>query len=210
MSTRGGVVERFISQKVTTHYREERPTKHHGTELRWLINEESVKDTSTGEVITRGVLRHPGICVIVPLLSPDQILLMRQYRFAAGQELWELPAGTISGEERDQRMVATESPEACAARELLEESGYEAGRIRKMAECFAMPGSSDEMIYIFLATELIKRQQSLDIGEMISEIRPFTAGEISGMISRNEIRDAKTLIGLFFALGRQPNGLQIA
>lgn len=204
------MIERFISQKVITRYREERPTKHHGNELRWLINEETIEDTEEGHVFTRGVLRHPGICVIVPLLSPDQILLMRQYRFAAGQELWELPAGTISGEEKDHRMVATESPEGCAARELLEEAGYEAGRIRRIAECFAMPGSSDEMIYLFLATELIRRQQSLDIGEVIGEIRPFTAGEISGMIARNEIRDAKTLIGLFFALGRQPNGLQIA
>ena len=202
-------MDRFITQKVTTRYREERPTKHHGQELRWLINEETIKDTETGDSVTRGVLRHPGICVIVPLLSADQILLMRQYRFAPNQELWELPAGTINGKEKDQRMVQAESPEACAARELLEETGYETGRIRRIAECFAMPGSSDEMIYLFLATELIKRQQSLDVGEVISEIRPFTAGEISGMLARGEIRDAKTLIGLFFFLSRQPNGLQI-
>src|SRR5207344_3373320 len=110
----------------------------------------------------------------------------------------------------EHRMVGTESPEACAGRELLEETGYEAGRIKKIAECYAMPGTSDEMVHLFLATELIKRQQSLDIGEVISEIRAFTGGELSGMIARNEIRDAKTLVGLFYVLSRQPNGLQIS
>ncbi len=124
--------------------------------------------------------------------------------------LWELPAGTINGKEEDKRMAGTESPEACAARELLEETGYEAGRVRKIAECFAMPGTSDEIIHVFFATELTERSQSLDEGEIISEIRAFTAGELAGMISRNEIRDAKTLVGLFYALSRQPHGLQIS
>jgi ADP-ribose diphosphatase len=200
---------RFIWKDVKTKYREERASKH-GTELRWLVNDETIEDTETGKTIRRAAIRHPGICVIVPFVAKDQIVLMRQYRFAANQDLWELPAGTLNGKEDGNRMVATESPEACAARELLEETGYEAGRVRKIAECFAMPGTSDEMIYVFFASELTERSQSLEESEIISEIRPCTAGELAGMISRNEIRDAKTLVGLFYALTRQPHGLQIS
>ena len=200
---------RFIWKDVKTKYREERASKH-GTELRWLVNDETIEDTETEKTFRRAAIRHPGICVIVLFISKDQIVLMRQYRFAADQDLWELPAGTVNGKEEGNRMVQTESPEACAARELLEETGYEAGRVRKIAECFAMPGTSDEIIYVFSATELTERNQSLEETEIISEIRPFTAGELAGMISRNEIRDAKTLVALFYALSRKPHGLQIS
>ena len=200
---------RFIWKDVKTKYREERASKH-GSELRWLVNDETIEDTETEKTFRRAAIRHPGICVIVPFISKDQIVLMQQYRFAADEELWELPAGTLNGKEEGNRMVPTESPEACAARELLEETGYEAGRVRKIAECFAMPGTSDEIIYIFFATELTERTQSLEETEIITEIRPFSAGELAGMISRNEIRDAKTLVGLFYALSQQPHGLQIS
>ena len=200
---------RFIWKDVKTKYREERASKH-GSELRWLVNDETIEDTETGKTFKRAAIRHPGICVIVPFISKDQIVLMHQYRFAADEDLWELPAGTVNGKEEGNRMVQTESPEACAARELLEETGYEAGRVRKIAECFAMPGTSDEIIYVFFATELTERSQSLEETEIISEIRPFTSGELAGMISRNEIRDAKTLVGLFYALSRKPHGLQIS
>ena len=200
---------RFIWKDVKTKYREERASKH-GTELRWLVNDETIEDTETEKTFRRAAIRHPGICVIVPFVSKDQIVLMQQYRFAADEELWELPAGTLNGKEEGNRMVQTESPEACAARELLEETGYEAGRVRKIAECFAMPGTSDEIIYVFFATELTERTQSLEETEIIIEIRAFSAGELAGMISRNEIRDAKTLVALFYALSRKPHGLQIS
>lgn len=107
-------------------------------------------------------------------------------------------------------MVAVESPEDCAARELLEETGYEAARLEKVCECYAMPGSSDEIMHIFFAYELIQREQSLDIGEVIYEIRGFRGEELTAMISSGEIRDAKTLVGLFMALSRRPEGVKIA
>ncbi len=191
--------DQFEWQEVKTEYRETRRTKH-GEELRWLVNREKILNKATGRTTTRGTIRHPGICVIAPFVDDNHIALMRQYRYAADSELWELPAGTLNGREENQRMVGTESPEECAARELSEETGYEADVLEKVCECYAMPGSSDEIIHVFFAGGLKRREQSLDEDEIIKEIRSFSLDELEGMIGRGEIRDAKTLIGLFYAL----------
>ncbi len=192
-----------------TEYREVRASKH-GDELRWLVNRETILNKATGQTVTRAALRHPGICVIVPFLDDDRIVLMRQYRYAANEALWELPAGTLEGREENARMIALETPEECAARELLEETGYEAGWLGKVCECYAMPGSSDELMHVYFAGELQQREQALDVGEVIYEIRGFSGEELEVMIASGEIRDAKTLIGLFQALSRRPGGVQIA
>jgi ADP-ribose pyrophosphatase len=107
-------------------------------------------------------------------------------------------------------MVSSETPAECAARELQEETGYEAGRLEKVAECYAMPGSNDEIIHVFVARDLTQREQSLDIGELINEIRSFSAEELESMMARGEIRDAKTLVGLLLVLSRRPHGVRIA
>lgn len=185
----------FTWLQVINAYREARPSRH-GEELRWILNRETIRNEGTGETITRGAIRHPGICVIVPRFDDGGILLMHQYRYPIGEAIWELPAGTLSGREENGRMIATESAEECARRELEEETGYRAARITKLGECYAMPGSSDELIHIFLATELTQVGQTLDIGEVIDELRPFSKEEISGMISDGTIRDAKTMVGL--------------
>ena len=188
-------------QQRSTLYREERKTDH-GTELRWMITNEQILNQENGNLISRSFIRHPGICVIVPFATADQILLLRQYRYAIDDELWELPAGTLAGIENNFRVNSTESPEECAARELIEEAGYEAKRLEKFAECYAIPGSGDELMHFYFANDLIKREQSLDVGEMISEVKSFSLIEIETMIVNGEIRDAKTLIGLFYALRR--------
>lgn len=200
---------RFKWLNVETKYREERPSIH-GSELRWLLNVDTVLDTLTGRTIIRGVIRHPGIAVIVPFCGDDQIALMRQYRFSIDGELWEAPAGTVNGKEVDARMVATESPLECASRELKEETGFEAGRLEPLGECYAMPGSNDEVIYAFAAYDLTQREQSLDTDEMIGEIRTFSSAEILKMISGGEIRDAKTILALMLALSRLPRGVRIS
>ncbi|MDQ3013985.1 MAG: NUDIX hydrolase [Acidobacteriota bacterium] len=186
-------------------YRELRASKH-GEELRWLVNCETILNKTTGQIVTRSHLRHPGICVIVPFTDDDRIVLMRQYRYAANEALWELPAGTLAGKEGSSeeiaRMVALETPEECAARELLEETGYAAAQLEKVCECYAMPGSSDELMHVFFARKLQRQEQALDIGEVIYEIRGFSREELEAVISGGEIRDAKTLVGLFFALTR--------
>src|SRR5262249_11623687 len=78
--------------EVKTVYRETRQTKH-GEELRWLVNREKILNKATGKTTTRGMIRHPGICVIAPFVDDDHIALMRQYRYAAEGELWELQIG---------------------------------------------------------------------------------------------------------------------
>ena len=190
--------DQFEWQEVETAYRETRETKH-GEELRWMVNREKILNKTTGKTTTRGTIRHPGICVIAPFVDDDHIVLMRQYRYAADSELWELPAGTLNGREENQRMIAAETPEECAARELSEETGYEAEVLEKVCECYAMPGSSDEIIHVFFARGLKRHEQSLDEDEIIYEIRAFSLSELEEMTVRREIRDAKTLVGLFYA-----------
>ena len=195
------MADQFKWLDVTTEYREARPSRH-GEELRWIVNRETILNTASGETVTRGTIRHPGICVIVPFVDDDHIALMRQYRYAANERLWELPAGTLNCRLDGERVVPTETPEVCARRELLEETGYQASELEQVCECYAMPGSSDQRIFVFFARSLVRLESALDIGEVIEEVRPFDLDEIDAMVERAEIRDAKTLVGIFYALRR--------
>jgi ADP-ribose pyrophosphatase len=201
--------DRFQWREVTTEYRDVLATPH-GDELRWLVNRESLHDTATGAIITRSVMRSPGVCVMAPVLPDGRIVLVRQFRHPVGAELWELPAGTLDAREDNGRVVPTETPESCAARELAEETGYEAGALAKLAEWYAMPGGNDLRVHLFVATDLRRGQQRLDEGELIEEVRPFAPDELTAMIARGDIRDAKTLVSLLHVLGRRPGGVHIA
>lgn len=189
-------------QERSTAYRET-CSSIHGEELRWLISREQIFNPATGQSLSRSFVRHPGIAVIVPFLPDETVVLLRQYRYAINDEFWELPAGTLAGREEDHRIVTTEDPAVCAARELIEETGFAANRLEKIAECYAVPGSGDELMHFFFAFDLQRVEQSLDVGEIISEVKSFRLTEIETMIERGEIRDAKTLIGLFYALRRR-------
>ncbi len=194
-------MSRFEWKSSETIYREVRHS-HGADELRWILNHETILDTKNGVTVTRGTTRHPGICVIVPFVDSEHILLMRQYRYAAARELWELPAGTMKGRIENTRVLPAEAPEDCARRELIEETGYEAQELKQVCECYAMPGSSDELMHVFFADKLTRRHQSLDVGEVIEEVKAFSLTQISEFVGRAEIRDAKTLVGLFYALRR--------
>jgi ADP-ribose pyrophosphatase len=193
---------------VTTEYRGVLATRD-GEELRWLVNRERMRDTVTGATFTRAIMRSPGVCVMAPVLDDDRIVLVRQYRYPVADELWELPAGTLAAREEAGRVIALETPEACAARELVEEAGYEAAHLARLAEWYAMPGGNDQRVYLFVATGLARRAQHLDEGELIEEVRGFAAAELTEMIARGEIRDAKTLAGLLHVLGRRPGGVRL-
>ena len=187
----------FKWQDVNTEHREARPSKH-GEELRWIVNRETIVNTATGESVTRGTIRHPGIAVVAPFLDDDQVVLMHQYRYAADEVLWELPAGTLTGRQDGWRVVPAETPEECAARELAEETGYHAGELEKVCECFAMPGSGDERIHVFFARMLVRGDQALDLGEVIHEgtavpARDTRGNDRSGGDSRRQDADRTVL-----------------
>jgi ADP-ribose pyrophosphatase len=138
----------------------------------------------SGVVVQREIVRHRGSVVILAVDggSRPKVLLERQYRYAAQGELWELPAGKID---------AGEDPLVAAKRELLEETGYTAKRWKKFLKFYVSPGFLDEMMFIYLATELTKGKAQPEADEFIaSRWVPLSAA--IKMIRRGEIIDAKT------------------
>lgn len=146
---------------------------------------------------TREVITHPGSVVVLPVLPDGRVLLIRQYRHATRQFLWELVAG---------RMESGENPRQAAARELIEETGYRARRFRIFLDVFPTPGFLEERMYILLAQELTSGDAHPEVDEKITP-RAFTAGQLKGMIRRRKLRDAKSIAGLlyyfFFLLHRR-------
>lgn len=142
-----------------------------------------------GKPTVREVVEHRGAAAIVPLLQ-DKVVLVRQFRYAVGSELLEIPAGTLE---------QGEDPEACAMRELEEETGYKCDKLRKMLECFMAPGYSTEKIHFYLARNLeLSKMRTEDDERIQTEAIPIaTAME---KIRNGEIHDAKTVCGLYRAL----------
>jgi len=131
------------------------------------------------------VVRHPGASAIVALTAADEVLLVRQYRHAVGGYIYEVPAGKLDGE----------APEVCARRELIEEAGVEAGRLEPLGSIVTTPGFSDEVIHLFLATELRPAHQQLEPDEVLTvEKVPFATA--LAMCARGAIRDAKSMSAL--------------
>ena len=147
----------------------------------------SFETTDGGEVI-RDVIEHPGAAVILPLLDDGRVVLIRNVRHTVGKVLWELPAGTLE---------AGEAPDACAAREVEEETGYRAGSLAPLTEFFASPGILNERMYGFLATDLVQTSQSLDDDEEI-EVFPIPQWQVRDMLKDGHIEDAKTITLLLY------------
>lgn len=143
--------------------------------------------------LKRDLIIHPGISVIVPLLDQDHLILLKQYRYGAGQFLFELPAGTID---------KSETPLACAKREIQEEIGYRAKKWLKLTSCFASPGFNTELINCFLASSLEKTEAALEADEIL-EAKIFTIRKVKKMVMEKKIRDAKSLVALFYFLNRR-------
>jgi ADP-ribose pyrophosphatase len=139
-----------------------------------------------GAIKNREIVRHPGAAAMVPLLDDGKVVLIRQYRHAVGEFLWEIPAGTLEPHE---------GPIECARRELVEETGYEASSFDKLAEILPAPGYTDEHIHIFLATGLRWVGQRPEDDE-VQEARATSFETALEMITKGEIRDAKTIAGL--------------
>lgn len=139
-----------------------------------------------GKISKRELIRHAGASAIIALDESRNVLLVRQFRLAAGKELLEIPAGTLE---------VDEAPEHCAIRELQEEAGYKPGEIEYIGGFHVAPGYTTEYIHLFLATKLSEAHLAADADEFIEVFRvPLT--QALTMIESGEIIDSKTIIGL--------------
>ena len=142
-----------------------------------------------GKSTIREIVEHRGAAAIVPVLEGNRVVLVRQFRYAAGSDLLEIPAGTLE---------IDEAPEDCAKRELEEETGYTCCEIRKILECYIAPGYSTEKIHFYLARGLEPSMMRPEFDEHIRiEITPFS--QAFEKIRSGDIHDAKTICGLYCA-----------
>ncbi len=141
-----------------------------------------------GVVTTLEMIDYPQAALIVPFLSADRIIFLRQYRTVIGKTLYELPAGTAA---------KGESPLSCARRELPEESGYAAKKIVPLGHIYPVPGYSTEVIYIFKAQGLYPRLAQKDFDEII-KTEVLSRRQIRRLFQEKKITDGKTICALAF------------
>lgn len=145
-----------------------------------------------GRRTTLDLIRHPGASAVVPFLSNDEVLLIRQYRYAAGGYIYEVPAGKLD---------PGEDPLACASRELEEETGWRAGRLEPLGSILTTPGFTDERIHLFAAFEMTAGQTNLDDDELI-ELVPMRLEKALDLIWTDALPDAKSGLALLHAAHR--------
>ena len=146
-----------------------------------------------GRRVDLDLIPHPGAAAVVPFLDAHRILMIRQYRFAIGGEIFEIPAGKLD---------PGEAPEACAARELLEETGYRAGRLEKLGAIWTSPGFTDEVIHLYSAFDLEAAEQQLDPDEII-ELVPMSLADALETMRQSPIFDGKSATALLLASAQQ-------
>src|SRR5262245_22862876 len=156
---------------------------HVGRKIKVVIEEEVRPD---GQTVRRDVILHPGAVAILPLIDADHVCLLKNERPVVGATLWEIPAGTLE---------PGEPIEAAAARELAEETGYRAGRLRQIHSFYPSPGVMNERTHLFVAEDLTEGKMDLEPGEHIEPVRVPLAQALTWALD-GTIRDAKTLIAL--------------
>ena len=139
-----------------------------------------------GVTIELEMIHHPGAAAVVPMKEDGTVILIRQYRHAAGGYIYEIPAG---------KLHPGEDPKLCAARELQEEIGYRADSLELLTSILTTPGFTDEVIHIYKGTGLTKGKQDLDHDEVI-EIVELPLEKALAQIIDGTIRDGKTIVGL--------------
>lgn len=145
--------------------------------------------TPDGRETKLEIIEHGGSVVLIPVDHEGNLLFVRQYRHAAGEDLLELPAGTRNDEEPF---------EECAAREIREETGLEAGKLQKIGGFYLVPGYSTEFMAVFLATELKENPLQADEDEFL-QVEKVPLKQAVEMAEHGEIQDAKSLAALLLA-----------
>jgi ADP-ribose pyrophosphatase len=141
-----------------------------------------------GREVQRELVAHPGAVIVLPLTDDRQVVMIRNERFAVGQELWELCAGTLE---------PGEPPIECARRELIEETGYQATAVKPLCTFYTSPGFTDELMHAFVATGLTEVGQQLEPTERI-EVERLPTADVLQMIRDGRIVDGKTIVTLLY------------
>ena len=167
---------------------------HSGRIVDLSIDTVRFPDGSVGEL---EMIRHSGAAAVLPMLSDPagddpQVVLVRQYRYATGGEIYEVPAGRPD--------FAGEDWEVCARRELEEETGMRAGQLQRLTTIYTTPGFTDEQIHLFLATDLTNGSTARDADEFL-DVVPMPLSRALEMVRSGEIVDAKTICTLLYAAG---------
>lgn len=138
----------------------------------------------------REIVEHPGAVAIIAITKDKKLVMVKQYRKAVEDFLWEIPAG---------KLEVNEEPKETAIRELREETGYEAKKLSYITEFYPSPGFCSEKMYLFLAEDLVEVETGSDPDEFI-EKEEMDLDELMKMIDRGQIKDSKTIIGIYTAM----------
>ena len=149
-----------------------------------------------GERAELELIRHPGAAAVVPLTARGEVLLVRQYRHAIGDWLLEVPAGKLD---------PGEDPEDCARREVEEETGWRPGCLEPLGWIWSSPGFTDERIWLFEASALVRGEQALEADEVLSVVR-LPLAEAVAQAGDGRIVDSKSVCALLRAHHRRAAG----
>lgn len=159
-----------------------------------IVNIKEVEvELPNGKISKRELVEHPGAVAILPIDTDGNIFFVKQYRMCTGEILLEIPAGKLN---------YGEDPYQCAMRELEEEIGYKAKKLKLIHTFYTSPGISNEILYLFEAEDLEKTQSNPDEDEFL-EIISINKENLETLIEDNKIKDAKTLIGIYYYLTRR-------
>jgi ADP-ribose pyrophosphatase len=175
--------------------RRSRQTIYEGRMLRLYRDRVAVRrgDGASEQVVDLEHVEHPGAACVIPFLDEERILLLRQFRYSAGAEIWEAPAGKLD---------PGEPPDACIRRELVEETGYFPRRLEHLVTLIMTPGFSDERCAVFAGSDLERRQPDVAADEFLTVVEvPFR--EALAMVERGEIVDSKTVAGVLLVARRR-------